>query len=344
MTASKLYRVESFLASKAIKAPVATETTANITLSGLQTVNGVVLQDGDRVLVKDQTDPIENGIYDASTSAWQRSADWDGSRDATNGTLVVVGRTALVALWQMQTAADPFEPGISSCTFTELLYSDLAQNLASNDPGLGASLVGIEDALSVYAATNVEDALAEVHNDTTLNLGRIITAEADIVTNAGDIATNTADLATRQFKFRSSDLQVTNDVDAPETQLNGFNVERGKIFIIEAYLSCTQAGAGGGGLRVSFSGTLPVDDRAYSGWAISEGGNVANDHDNAGVDILFPPGSIGAGDHGVHIRGFVYFAGTSGTGTYGLNWGQHTSSADATTVKRGSWCSLRQLN
>ncbi len=344
MTASKLYRVESFLASKAIKAPVVTETTANITLSGLQTVNGVVLQDGDRVLVKDQTDPIENGIYDASTSAWQRSADWDGSRDATNGTLVVVGRTALVALWQMQTAADPFEPGISSCTFTELLYSDLAQNLASNDAGLGASLIGIQDPLAVFDATDVEAALAEVFNDTIANLARIITAEADIATNTADIATNTADIARLQTKWRTSDLQVTNDVDAPETQLNGFTVEEGELYQIEAYLSVTQAGAGGGGIRVSFSGTKTVDDRAYSGWAVSEGGSTAFDHDNGGVSILFPPGSIGAGDHNVHVRGFVwFFDGGGGTGTYGLNWGQHTSSADATTVKRGSWCTLRKL-
>lgn len=329
-------RFNGVVASLAIKAPVATETTANITLSGLQTVNGVALQEGDRVLVKDQTNPIENGIYDASTSAWQRSADWDGSRDATNGTLVVVGRSALVAVWQMQTAADPFLIGSSSCTFTEMLYADLATLLASTATGEGASLVGIEDAGALITATNVEGALQEMAADIATNTG-------DIATNTADIATNTASIATAQFKYRTSDLQVTNDVDAPETQLNGFNVEQGGLFLIEAYLSCTQAGAGGGGLRVTFNGTLAVADRAYSGWAISEAGSAANDHDNSGVDILFPPGTIGAGDHSVLIRGFVWFSGTSGAGTYGLNWGQHTSSADATTVKRGSWCALRRV-
>lgn len=318
-------RFNGLVASLAVKAPVVTETTANITLSGLQTVNGVALQEGDRVLVKDQTDPIENGIYDASTSAWQRSADWDGLRDARNGTLVIVARSTVVALWQMTTAADPFTPGTDSCTFGVLTSINTLSRLADTATGEGAALVGIEDAGTLITATTVEGALQEL---------------------AGDIATNAAGIAAipdRQYKFRSSDLQVTNDLDAPETQLNGFSVVDNTLYIIEAYLSCSQGGAGGGGLRVSFSGTVAVADRAYSGWAISEAGSAANDHDNAGVDILFPPGSIGAGDHGVHIRGFVYFGGSS-PGTYGLNWGQHTSSADATTVKRGSWCSLTRIN
>jgi hypothetical protein len=329
-------RFNGLVAGLAIKAPVATETVANITLSGLQTINGVVLTEGDRVLVKDQTNQVENGIYEASTSAWKRAADWDGSRDATNGTLVVVGRSAMVALWQMQTAADPFLPGTDTCTFTELIYADLGLQLGSNNPNEGASLVGIEDAGSIIVATDVEGALQELAGGINTNAGAI-------ATNAGDIATLQA-TAAGQFKFRSSDLTVTNDVNAPETQLTGFTVERGKLYTIEAYLSCTQAGAGGGGLRISFSGTLPVDDRAYSGWAVSEAGVVAQDHDNAGVDILIAPGSIGAGDHSVHIKGFVYFSAGTGTGTYDLNWGQNVSSADATTVKRGSWVSLRQLN
>jgi len=53
-------------------------TTGNITLSGLQTIDGVSLQVGDRVLVKDQTDPKQNGIYDASVTGWSRSSDADG--------------------------------------------------------------------------------------------------------------------------------------------------------------------------------------------------------------------------------------------------------------------------
>ena len=56
---------------------VAAMTVANIVLSGAQTVDGVSLVDGNRCLVKNQTDASENGIYDVSTGAWTRSTDAD---------------------------------------------------------------------------------------------------------------------------------------------------------------------------------------------------------------------------------------------------------------------------
>lgn len=62
------------------KASVLVATTEDITLSGLQTVDGVSLSAGDRVLVKDQADPIQNGIYDVvDGAAWVRSEDCDGT-------------------------------------------------------------------------------------------------------------------------------------------------------------------------------------------------------------------------------------------------------------------------
>jgi hypothetical protein len=59
------------------KQPVRTATTANITLSGAQTIDTVAVVAGDRVLVKDQTAQAENGIYVVAAGAWSRSADAD---------------------------------------------------------------------------------------------------------------------------------------------------------------------------------------------------------------------------------------------------------------------------
>ena len=50
-------------------------TTGNITLSGTQTIDGVSVSAGDRVLVKDQTTASQNGIYNCSADAWTRSTD-----------------------------------------------------------------------------------------------------------------------------------------------------------------------------------------------------------------------------------------------------------------------------
>jgi len=51
-------------------------TTANITLSGTQTIDGVAVAAGDRVLVKNQTTASANGIYVVATGAWTRAADF----------------------------------------------------------------------------------------------------------------------------------------------------------------------------------------------------------------------------------------------------------------------------
>ena len=60
-----------------IKPSVAVATTGNITLSGTQTIDGVVLIVGQRVLVKDQTAPAENGIYLVAAGSWTRPTDMD---------------------------------------------------------------------------------------------------------------------------------------------------------------------------------------------------------------------------------------------------------------------------
>lgn len=57
------------------KQPVRVATGGNITLSGLQTVDGVGVMEGDRILVKDQINVAENGIWIASAGNWYRAPD-----------------------------------------------------------------------------------------------------------------------------------------------------------------------------------------------------------------------------------------------------------------------------
>src|SRR6185437_14339040 len=75
----------------AIKTAVRAATAgSNIVLSGLQTVDGVSLNAGDRVLVKDQTDPTTNGIYNVSNGPWAFSSDFQNNTQVAQGLLVIV--------------------------------------------------------------------------------------------------------------------------------------------------------------------------------------------------------------------------------------------------------------
>lgn len=71
------------------KQSVKAASTANLTLSGEKTVDGVSLVAGDRILVKDQTTPEGNGIYVVSAASWTRALDMD-SWDEVPGAFVFV--------------------------------------------------------------------------------------------------------------------------------------------------------------------------------------------------------------------------------------------------------------
>lgn len=73
-----------------IKESVRAATTTDITLSGTQTVDGVSLSIGDRVLVKDQISSKDNGIYIVSAGSWSRSTDTNASSKVTAGMFTFV--------------------------------------------------------------------------------------------------------------------------------------------------------------------------------------------------------------------------------------------------------------
>jgi len=106
MTATTVDRLNGINEGVAVKAPARAATTANITLSGEQTIDGIAIVSGDRVLVKNQTDTTQNGVYTVSTAAWIRAYDFDGDRDIVQGTLIfaINGTTNGNKFFQVSTA------------------------------------------------------------------------------------------------------------------------------------------------------------------------------------------------------------------------------------------------
>ena len=140
-----------------IKDSVRAATTANLTLSGTQTIDGVACVAGDRVLVKNQTTQSANGIYVVAAGAWARASDADTSAKVTSGlfTFVIEG-TANGGNGFVLTTADPIVLGTTALTFTQ--FSGAGQITA----GAGLTKTG-----------NTIDAVAN--------------ADGSIVVNANDI-------------------------------------------------------------------------------------------------------------------------------------------------------------
>lgn len=157
-----------------IKESVRAATTEDITLSGTQTIDGVTLVAGDRVLVKDQDTGAQNGIYDVvDGGAWTRSDDANVSAEVTPGMFVFVeegtdnGDNGFVL-----TTDAPITLGSTALTFTQFS---------------GAGQIEAGDALSKTGNrldVNDDNITLEVNSDSLRIKGIGSTAKGDILLGA----------------------------------------------------------------------------------------------------------------------------------------------------------------
>lgn len=137
------------------KQSVRAATTTNITLSGAQTIDGVSVITGDRVLVKDQSSGGDNGVYVAASGAWARATDADTSTEVTAGMLIPVseGTDNGNKLW-MLTTNDPIVLGTTVLVFSQIgssvgapvdatYITKTSNGTLSNEFALGSLTTGI---------------------------------------------------------------------------------------------------------------------------------------------------------------------------------------------------------
>jgi len=119
--ATKLY-VDQAAQGLNVKTAVRLATTDNITLTGLQSPNGIdgiALVAGDRILVKNQTNPAQNGVYDASTGNWARSSDSDSESELVNAFYFVIEGNTLQATGFTQSTPTPIVVGTTALVFNQ---------------------------------------------------------------------------------------------------------------------------------------------------------------------------------------------------------------------------------
>lgn len=93
-------------------------TTANITLSGEQTIDGETTSTS-RVLVKNQTLPAENGIYTSGAGAWTRTTDADTYAELVQAYVLVTTGTANEGTGWLCTASPGGTIGVDPINFVQ---------------------------------------------------------------------------------------------------------------------------------------------------------------------------------------------------------------------------------
>ncbi|WP_337056286.1 head decoration protein [Pseudomonas sp. USHLN015] len=184
------------------KTPVRAATTANITLSGAQTIDGVSVVAGDRVLVKNQTAGSGNGIYVAASGSWSRSTDMDTAAEALGAAVFVSeGTTQGNQVWLMTTDA-PITIGTTALVWTQVGAG------TSYTAGTGISISGGVIAVDTSvvprkASATIGDGTATTitvtHN---LNTQDVVVSVRETATNAGvitDWVANTANTVQLTF-------------------------------------------------------------------------------------------------------------------------------------------------
>ncbi len=195
---------------KTWKNAVNAASTANISLSGIQTVDGVLLSIDYRVLVKDQNVPSENGIYLVSESAWSRSIDASDSPpvQASGTAIYVLAGTAnagKVYTCDTISSGPDFEPVYygSDITFepfgqstpggsnTQVQYNN--NGVLDGDSGLiwtGTILEATSIESNSLQALTSSDANIYTDHEAPLIIGNIVspTISTTLLTNSGSIS------------------------------------------------------------------------------------------------------------------------------------------------------------
>ena len=269
--ATKAY-VDAVKTGLDVKDSVKVATTANITLSGTQTIDGVAVSADERVLVKNQSTASQNGIYDCKSGSWARSSDFDANSEVTSGAFVFVEQGTVGADQGFVLTTDgSITVGSTSLSFTQFS---------------GAGSITAGDGLQKSGSTLSAD--LKSNGGVVIESGELaVKLDASSITGTlaiGDGGTG----ATSASAARSGlGLEIGSDVQAFDQQLadvaglsttdGGFIVGNGSNFVVES----------GSTARASLGLTIGTNVQAFdqqladvAGLSVTNGGFIVGDGSN----------------------------------------------------------------
>lgn len=247
-TYATLAQLVAELAKLDHKQSVRAATTANLaSLSGLLTVDGVALQAGDRVLVKNQTTGAQNGIYVASATAWTRAADADENAEVTSGMTMGVEEGAINGgtRWKLTTSGT-ITVGTTALVFTDILagYAPLASPGLTGNP-TAPTPAQFDNDQSLATTEFVQRALGSVSSAVIVTANRAMTA-ADagryLFTNANNVAYTLPDPAALPlgtvFRISQGNLTSGGSIAVPGGVTIGNITDGGTVTSVSLSQSC----------------------------------------------------------------------------------------------------------
>ena len=216
--AATKYYVDSVAQGLDVKASCLAATTANITLSGEQTIDGVSVVTGDRVLVKNQTTQSENGIYVVDASTWSRASDantWDELVSAF--TFIEEGSTLADTGWVCTVNAGG-TLGTTAVTFSQF------SGAGSYTAGTGLTLSGNEFSITNTAVSAGSYGSASQVATFTVNAQGQLTAAAS--TNIAIANTQVSGLGTMSTQD-ANNVNITGGSIQNLTTFDGITIDGG---------------------------------------------------------------------------------------------------------------------
>ena len=231
---NKLY-VDTVAQGLGPKAACAVGTTANITLSGLQSIDGYTTLAGDRVLVKNQSSSQFNGIYIASASTWTRSTDMDVWAEVPGAYTVLLNGGQANTGWvctatatgTINVTAMPWVQFSAMGTYYAGTGLTLASNTFSITPVGTAGTYGSASSVPVFITnasgqvTSVTNTSIAIANTAVSGLGTMSTQNANAVAITGGSIDGTTVGATTASTVRGTTITATSQFTGPGTGLTG---------------------------------------------------------------------------------------------------------------------------
>jgi hypothetical protein len=194
--ANKAY-VDSVAQGLDTKASVVAATTVNITLSGVQTIDGIAVVATDRVLVKNQTAPADNGLYLCAAGAWTRTTDMNTWAQVPNAYVFVETGTTQADTGWVCTSNAGGTLGTTAITWTQ--FSGAGNFTAGN----GLTLIGNQFSLTA-PVTIANGGTGQTSASAAFNALSPITTTGDLILGNGTNSATRLGIGTAGYVLKST--------------------------------------------------------------------------------------------------------------------------------------------